>query len=180
MKTVALFGGSFNPPHIAHQMVCLYVLAVEPVDAVWMVPAFAHPFGKELAPFSDRLAMCALAAAPLGAGVEVCDVEGRLDRPTGRTLDTLRELGRRHPDICFRLVVGADILGEVDGWYRWDEIVRIARPIVVGRAGYGEAEVVLPAVSSTAVRARVAAGDSAVPLVSRAVMSYITSRGLYR
>ncbi len=48
MARVALFGGSFNPPHVAHQMVALYVLETQPVDELWFVPTYAHPFGKAL------------------------------------------------------------------------------------------------------------------------------------
>lgn len=180
MTTVALFGGSFNPPHVAHQMVCLYVLSVEPVDELWMVPTHKHPFNKSLVSFDDRFAMCELAAAPFGGRVRVDDIEREIEADANRTLETLRALRERHPDIRFRLVVGRDILDEVHNWYRWDEIERIAPPIVVGRAGYGDAEVALPNVSSTEVRDRIARGASAVPLVSCAVMDYIDARGLYR
>src|SRR5204862_8276407 len=72
---VALFGGSFNPPHIAHQLAALYVLETAPVDELWFVPAYEHAFGKPLAAFDDRLAMCKLTAAALGARARVSDVE---------------------------------------------------------------------------------------------------------
>jgi nicotinate-nucleotide adenylyltransferase len=180
MTTVAIFGGSFNPPHVAHQMVCLYVLSTEAVDELWMVPTYKHPFNKVLAPYDDRFAMCELAAAALGPRVKVSDIERELQSETGRTLDTLRALHERHPATSFRLVVGTDILDEAHKWHRWDEIERLAPPIVVGRAGYGDPDVALPNVSSTEVRARVARGDSAVPLVSRAAMDYMSRRGLYR
>ena len=49
MTRVALFGGSFNPPHVAHQLVALYILETQDVDELWFVPTYAHPFGKQLA-----------------------------------------------------------------------------------------------------------------------------------
>jgi nicotinate-nucleotide adenylyltransferase len=179
--TVALFGGSFNPPHVAHQMVALFVLETSEVDALWVIPTYRHPFNKALMPFAHRMAMCERAFGPLGERVALSAVEQELDMDASRTLDTLHELGRRHPELSFRLVVGADILGETDSWYRWDEIARLAPPIVVGRRGYpGPDELELPEVSSTEVRARLSRGDSALPLVSRAVMNYIAEHGLYR
>src|SRR5262249_5997352 len=39
-KRLAIFGGSFNPPHVAHQMACLYVLETQPVDHLLCVPAY--------------------------------------------------------------------------------------------------------------------------------------------
>jgi nicotinate-nucleotide adenylyltransferase len=187
-RAVALFGGSFNPPHLAHQMACLVVLETQPVDELWMIPTYRHVFGKELAPFDDRVEMCRRAARPFGERVRVSEVERELGAPQSRTLDTVMELRRRHPGTEFRLVIGEDILAERDAWYRWDDLVALAPPVVLGRAGRagdaadpaGPARLELPDISSTDVRARIARGESAVPLVPRAVMDYIAGRGLYR
>ncbi|HLU65748.1 MAG TPA: nicotinate (nicotinamide) nucleotide adenylyltransferase [Kofleriaceae bacterium] len=187
-RTVALFGGSFNPPHLAHQMVCLVVLETEPVDQVWMIPTHRHAFGKELAPYDDRVEMCRRAAAVFGGRVAVSTIEGELGRggAESRTLHTVEALRARHPDTGFRLVVGEDILAEKDSWYRWDDLVALAPLIVVGRHSENRAQeaagerIALPAISSTEVRARLGRGESALPLVPRAVMDYIAGRGLYR
>jgi nicotinate-nucleotide adenylyltransferase len=189
-RTVALFGGSFNPPHVAHQMVCLFVLETEAVDAVWMTPTYKHAFAKNLASFDDRIAMCELAATAFHGRVVVSRIEETVAQRPGftvsRTLHTLEALHAEYPNTTFRMVVGADILAERDKWYRWDEVVRLAPLIVVGRGGHalpaGSTELALdmPAVSSTEVRARIGRGESAVPLVPRSVMEYIGRRGLYR
>jgi nicotinate-nucleotide adenylyltransferase len=179
-RTIGLFGGSFNPPHVAHQMVMLYVLETCDLDALWMIPTYRHPFAKELVAFEHRCRMCELAAAALGARVEVSRIEGELARPVSRTLDTIEVLTARHPDTRFRLVIGADILHESHKWYRWDRIVELAPPIVVGRAGLDGAGVDMPAVSSTEIRARLGRGDSAEALVPRGVLRYIAEQGLYR
>lgn len=178
-RVAAVFGGSFNPPHVAHQIVCLYVLETAPVDVVWMIPCWRHPFHKPLAPFDDRLAMCRLAAAPFGDRVAVDDVERTLGGEASRTLDTLRALRARHPDTDLRLVIGSDVLGETDKWYRWEEVAALAPPLVVPRGGYAGG-FALPAVSSTEVRARIAAGGDGLPLVSRQIAAYIRQHGLYR
>ncbi len=187
--TVALFGGSFNPPHVAHALVALYVLETTPIDAVWLVPTWRHAFGKDLAPYDDRVAMCELAAGVLGERVAVSRVEEDVARVRGgdsRTLFTLEHLAVTHPAHHFRLLVGADILGEAAKWHRWDEVCRRAPPIVVGRGGVAApvgavvTELAMPAVSSTEVRRRLAAGEDAAGLVSRPVLGYIDRRGLYR
>ena len=181
---VALFGGSFNPPHVAHQLAALYVLETAAVDALWFVPAFEHAFGKPLVAFEDRLAMCQLAADALGPRVQVSDVERSLG---GRslTLRTVRRLTELHPEHAFSLVIGSDLTGDVPSWYRGDELARAIPFIVVGRrggrTGEGEPEqVVMPDVSSTAVRAALAAGKSPDGLVARAVLDYIRRKGLYQ
>jgi nicotinate-nucleotide adenylyltransferase len=181
-KHVALLGGSFNPPHVAHLMAAWWALATQPVDEVWLLPAFAHPFGKALAPFEDRVRMCELAAFAL-RGVHVCTAEQELagDPLVGKTARTLEHLREKHPTHRFSLVVGADVLPETGKWYRWDRVRELAGLIVVGREGYAAVPgaPLLPAVSSTEIRARLARGEDVSGLVPRRVVQYLEERGLY-
>lgn len=181
MTTVAVFGGSFNPPHIAHQMVCLYVLETESVDQILIVPTFRHPFEKQLAPFSDRVEMCQAMAAPFGTRAVVSTLEAELGGEASLTLRTLEALAARMPGVGLRLVIGADILAETPKWYRWNDVAALAPPLVVGRSGFpGDTEVELPAVSSTRIRSKLSAGESARGLVPRTVLQLIEMKGLYR
>jgi len=189
MRTVGLFGGSFNPPHIAHQLVGLYVLETL-VDEVWFVPTYAHAFGKNLMAFDHRVAMCELACAPLGARARVLRAEQELaqkpDFVASRTLDLIQHLAAQHPDVQLRLVVGADILGEKDKWHRWDDVVAAAPLIVLGRTGYElpagatATGVTMPEVSATKARELLAAKDPAAgSLLPQTVLRYIARHGLY-
>jgi len=180
MTTVAVFGGSFNPPHVAHVLAIAYVLSTADVDRVLVVPAHKHPFGKPLAPFDDRVRMCELAVLPFPRA-SVSRIEEKLD---GLTLHTLEALARDNPDWALRLVMGADLLLESDKWFRFEEVRKLAPPIVLGRAGVttpGAPPPMLPEISSTRVRELVAArawGELA-PLVPRAVIEHLRARGLY-
>jgi nicotinate-nucleotide adenylyltransferase len=182
---VALYGGSFNPPHVGHQMVALYVLETAPVDELWLLPAFEHALGKPLAPFADRLAMCELAAAALGPRVIVSDIERTLGAPS-RTLRTIRRLRELHPAHEFSLVIGADLLAEVATWFGGAELQATVPFVVVGRAGtegvaaQAAGPVKMPAVSSTEVRRSIAAGQPVDGLVPWAVLDYIYRLGLYK
>jgi nicotinate-nucleotide adenylyltransferase len=188
-RVVGLFGGSFNPPHVAHQLVALYVLETL-VDEVWFVPTYSHPFGKQLVTYDHRVAMCELAAAPLGARARVSRVEQELaqkpDFVASRTLDLVEHLYASFPDVELRLVVGADILGETDKWYRWDDLVARAPLIVVGRGGYAlppgsqSTGIEMPEVSATRIRELLAHKDPAVSaLLPQTVLRYIARHGLY-
>ncbi len=181
MSKVAIFGGSFNPPHLGHQVLCLMLLEACEVDEVWLVPTYRHTFGKALAPFEHRQAMCERMAAPFGVRALVSHVERDLDADTSRMLDTLQELERRHPEHEFRLAIGADILLETDKWHRWQEVIALAPPLIFGRRGYAGGDLPAPPeISSTLIRERLAAGKSAVPLVPRSVQDYADEHGLYR
>ncbi|HEY0838599.1 MAG TPA: nicotinate-nicotinamide nucleotide adenylyltransferase, partial [Vulgatibacter sp.] len=173
--------GSFNPPHVGHLLVTAYVLATAEVDEVWLLPSYRHPFGKRLAPFPDRVEMCRLLASYFASGVEVSTVEEDLGGE-GRTIDTLRHLIPLHPRHDFRLVVGSDILDEAPKWRSWDEIARLAPLIVVARGGHphplarGPA---MPEVSSTEVRALLAARGDTGGMVPRKILDYLDARTLY-
>jgi nicotinate-nucleotide adenylyltransferase len=179
---VAVFGGSFNPPHLGHVLVCSLVLATEDLDRVLVVPAYQHPFAKALAPFDDRVTMCELALGSM-RGVEVSRVEEELGGES-RTLRTLEHLSQQHPDWQLRLIIGADVLVEAPRWFGFDAIARLAPPIVVGRTGYAPPRpgaVLVPDVSSTQVRAAIERGDwdDAAGLVPRRVLEYARAKRLY-
>jgi nicotinate-nucleotide adenylyltransferase len=192
-QTIALFGGSFNPPHVGHQLAGLWLLETQAVDELWLVPTFTHVFGKQLADYEHRLAMCELAAAALGPRVRVSTAEGELARAPGfvasRTFDLLVHLEHRHPRVQFRLAIGADILAETDRWHRWDEVAKRAPPIVIARPGFaGGVGAGTPMVSSTHIRAMLARAkdlgaaavhDELSALVPARVLRYIAAHGLY-
>jgi nicotinate-nucleotide adenylyltransferase len=179
---VAIFGGSFNPPHVAHVLSCALVLSVEEVQRIVVVPAYRHPFGKPLAPFDDRVRMCEIAVACL-QGVEVSRVEQDLGGES-RTLRTLEHFAQTQPAWRLRLVIGADIVAEAPRWFGFDAIAKLAPPIVLGRVGVaapGAGPALLPEVSSTQVRAAIARGawSDVEGVVPRAVLAYVRARGLY-
>jgi nicotinate-nucleotide adenylyltransferase len=181
-KQVALLGGSFNPPHVAHLMAAYWALATQGVAEVWLLPAFQHPFGKSLAAFEDRVRMCELAAAGV-RGVHVCTAERELagDPLVGKTARILEHLVLKHPTNRFALLVGADILPDTPKWYRWDRVQALARIVVVGREGYPPVPgaPALPAISSTAIREAVARGEDVGAWVPRRVCAYIREHRLY-
>jgi len=181
MTRVALLGGSFNPPHVAHQMLALWALSTDAADEVWLMPCHQHAFHKKLVAIEHRRAMCELAAAPLPAGrVQVTSVEQTLGAPS-RTLRTLQHLHAERPDLELALLIGADILQEKDSWYRFDEIERLARILAVGRVGFPSPGAVpdLPPISSTQIRAALAGGENPAHLVPAAVLGYIRAHQLY-
>ncbi|MGB8330724.1 MAG: nicotinate (nicotinamide) nucleotide adenylyltransferase [Polyangiales bacterium] len=181
-RRIAIYGGSFDPPHLGHVLSVAWALSTADIDAVLIVPTWKHAFNKAHgASFEERMAICALAFALL-RGVEISDVERRLDG-VSRTLDTLNALRMEHPDALFRLLIGSDVLPTTDRWHRWDEVVKIAPPLVVGREGYpapSDCAISIPNVNSTEIRSRLARAGDVTGLVPSNVIEHIRSRGLYQ
>jgi nicotinate-nucleotide adenylyltransferase len=181
---VVLYGGAFDPPHLGHVAVAEAARARFDVERL-VVLVGEHPAHRAVhASAADRLAL-ALAAFPHD--------EVRLD-PCPRTVELLR--AEHFDDPVF--VVGADQFRGFLAWTEPAEVLQRARLAVATRPGFprGELDAVLeqldrperviffeiqpnPA-ASTAVRARVAAGESLDGLVPPAVARLVEERGLYR
>ncbi len=178
---IALFGGAFDPPHVGHFLAAGYVLATADVDRVWLMPSYRHPFGKRMASFEHRVEMCRRMAALYATGVEVTRVEEEVPGE-GRTVDTLEHLVAKYPDDTFRLVIGSDVIKDAPLWKRFDRVVELAPPILLARGGHPHAHargVLLPEVSSTEVRCRIASGELPEELVARPVLAYVREHRLY-
>lgn len=186
--SVALYGGSFNPPHIGHQFAIIYALAVaDPgFDRLWIMPTWKHPFDKALVPFEDRVAMCFDMARPFGGRVEVSRIEEELGLQKGApsyTINTIEELRARHPTTKFTMVIGADLVTERERWHRWPELAPMLDFFVVGRAGTDtkfDDRPEIPSITSTEIRARVHNGLDCSRWMDARVWRYIKARGLYR
>jgi nicotinate-nucleotide adenylyltransferase len=184
-RTVALLGGSFDPPHLGHVALARWALETGEVDEVWFVPCRCHPFGKRLSPWEDRMAMCQHAIDTLGERVRVDPIEAHLglpDRPS-HTIDTVRALSTRHPGVAFRLLGGSDIAGQIRRWREAEKLMALAPPLFAQRHGHeqereaGEAD--LPDISSSDVQRRFRGGEPISELVSPGVAAHISERGLY-
>lgn len=177
-RTLAVFGGSFDPPHLAHTLAVAFTLAAHPVDRVLVVPAFRHAFDKPLCPFEHRVKMCEIAMRDL-ARVEVSRIEAELGG-TSRTLHTLEALQARYPDAALRLVLGSDLLAETAAWHAYDHITELAPPIVLGRPGSAPPDApVLPDLSSTEARRRLREGLPTEGLLDPLVAAYARTHALY-
>jgi len=183
---LAVFGGSFDPPHVAHLLAVSYVLATAEVTEVLVAPAFEHAFGKRLAPFAQRLELCRRCFGDLER-VTVSPLEAELPRPN-YTVRLLERLRADHPGRPLRLVIGSDVLAETSAWFEYERVLELAPPLVLARVGHerpGLGPAVLPDVSSTHVRGLLARRQDAdaarelAGLVPRRVLEHIAAAGLY-
>ena len=190
--SVALFGGSFNPPHVGHLAVAEACAEGAGLSRVVWVPAATPPHKQGhagMAPASSRLALVRAAVAG-NERFEVSDAEvARGD--VSYTVDTVRALAERGGgDLA--LILGADSLAGFASWREPRAILALARLVVYGRPGADLGDVPpwvmdrvtrvagpLIDLSSTEIRARIGAGRTVRYLVPDAVRAEIAARGLY-
>ena len=139
MKTVGIFGGTFDPMHRGHLSVAMNAIASGSVDEVWMMISpenpFKHGFLITPAPLRVEMARLLVGSMKAGASVKVSDFELSLPTPT-YAITTLRALRRANPDCRFRQIVGADNVADFDKWRESDAILRDFGLIVYPRPGY--------------------------------------------
>ena len=206
MSRIGIFGGSFNPIHLAHLILAERARVERALDTVLFVPA-AHPPHKPpqsagvLAPAERRLRMVELAVEG-NPGFEASSLELEREGPS-YTLLTVRQVRqRRGPEAELFLVMGADSVLDVPNWWHAEELAREAEVIALERPGFaldegleglvpvlgerwvrrvGELRVRAPllGISATEIRRRLAAGESVRYMVPAPVLEYISAYGLY-
>jgi nicotinate-nucleotide adenylyltransferase len=193
LKRLGMFGGAFDPPHVAH--VALARAAVEQLklDELRIFPTGdAWHKAQALSAAEHRLALARIAFGDLPHTV-VDDRELRRPGPT-YTVDTLRELKAEQPQAELFLIMGEDQAVSLTRWREWQAIPSLATICMAARASTNaDAPRALPAEaelkllrlpempeSATEVRERVAAHEGIDHLVPPGVARYIDRHSLYR
>ena len=126
---IGILGGSFDPPHLCHQLLALSTLAIEPIEMLWIIPCANHPFQKKMSPIKDRIAMCKLAFGRLNKNVRVVPLEEYLPTPnyTARTLEVIHQL---RPGIELYFTIGSDIIPQIVKWHEPEKIIKLCKIII--------------------------------------------------
>ena len=180
-KSIIYYGGSFNPPHIAHIMMVSALRAYFPKARLWIAPTYQHAFNKSLMPFELRVEMLQKSIGHL-PGVEVSTIERDLHDSTSYTIDVVRSIHAKNPEAKIWIVVGSDIVPTLPQWREYDEILKLSQFLIFPRAGYDNAMALkipmLPDVSSSEIREKIKNGDSIRGLVPAAVYELLVSSDL--
>jgi nicotinate-nucleotide adenylyltransferase len=190
MSRIGIFGGSFDPVHLGHQLVAQAALEELQLDRVFFVPAAQSPFKPDhkLAPASQRAAMLRLAlAAKTWAEIDTQE----LDRGgVSYTIDTVSNFRQRLPGAELFYLIGADHVAQLPKWRHAAELAKLATFVVIPRPG--EPPVPTPAgfrlqwlnghpvtISASDIRSRVQGHRPVDLLVGPAVAEFIRNNRLY-
>jgi nicotinate-nucleotide adenylyltransferase len=138
-RAVALFGGTFDPPHTGHVAVAQAVQRRFHLDLVYFVPSSRppHKSQRELTAFIHRYTMVALACAE-----HPSFVPSLAEAPAGGpphvfyTIDTIRRYHREHPDDHLYFIVGADQFLELPTWKNYESLLDACDFIIASRPGF--------------------------------------------
>lgn len=200
---ILVYGGTFDPPHVAHVRLPPLVADALNCARLLYVTARVNPLKTDTQPSADahRLAMLTLALAE-NPDAELCTIELERDGPS-YTIDTLRELHARNgPSSELILLIGADQALNFHEWKDWRQIIELAEPAVMLRPPWNRqhfdselhdrydddeaqwwlsrvVDVPMIDVNAADLRHRLAAGGSVDGQLDPAVVQYIREHRLY-
>lgn len=198
---LGLFGGTFDPIHYGHLVLAEQCRQQCRLDKIWFVPAGQPPHKSKsaISAARHRVEMVELAIAG-HPDFELCTLETDRAGPS-YSVQTLEQLSAERPDAKLFFLIGSDSLAELPTWREPQRIVQLAQLVVARRSGAPPAslaelqscmdraqldrlsehtvEISAVGISSTEIRARVAAGRTIRYLIPRAVEVYIETHGLY-
>ena len=194
---IALFGGSFDPPHLGHKTVIDHLLASGLVDQVWLVPSGVGRYDKKSqASVAERMAMTELFLDEYYHGkpelrIETCDAEGKIEESA--TYRLMCYLKQRHPEFSFAVLIGADNIDKLSTWKFPEQLKAEVNFLAVKRIGQSlprklpnnvtvlpDLGLALSSVSSSQIRAEIAKGQNCQGLTAASVWRLIEDLRLYR
>lgn len=199
MKKYGIFGGSFNPIHYGHLMICEYIKEEMGLDKVIFIPT-GNPPHKELElSAEDRYEMVRLAISP-NPDFEISDIETTRVNMS-YTVDTIRELKKIYKEEKLYFLIGLDSLFQLKTWMKIGDLSQEIEFVVALRPGYLDKEEInkeidflrenfgtkinliktpLYEISSTDLRDRIREGKSLRYLIPKKVLDYIEESGFYK
>lgn len=199
MKKYGIFGGSFNPIHYGHLMICEYIKEEMGLDKVIFIPT-GNPPHKELElSAEDRYEMVRLAISP-NPDFEISDIETTRVKKS-YTVDTIRELKKIYKEEKLYFLIGLDSLFQLKTWMKIGDLSQEIEFVVALRPGYLDKEEInkeidflrenfgtkinliktpLYEISSTDLRDRIHEGKSLRYLIPKKVLDYIEESGFYK
>lgn len=199
---IAVFGGTFDPPHYGHIKLAQFLIDHSHAEIVVFVPAYIppHKYDMAISSFADRVAMLKLA---LGNNKKfiVSLIEEQEKRSPSYSYDTMESLARIYPNDELLFIIGYDSLLQLHTWKRAKEFLQRWRVLTYPRDDISNSnsyrleewwdeatckllyDSVIDArklpISSTAVRNRLVKSASTNTLITKAVEQYIIEHNLY-
>jgi len=132
MKKIAIFGGTFNPPHIGHQQIIKYLINKIQLEKLYIIPSM--PWQKtNILNSMHRINMCRLCFNNISSNIYIDDFEINKPAPS-YTIDTLKYFKNLYPNNELIFIIGFDQLANLNSWKEWQKLFNYANFYIIKRA----------------------------------------------
>lgn len=131
MGNIAIYGGSFDPPHKGHKLLAENLAKECNADKVIIIPAYSSPFKDgTVADSADRLTMCRHTFTdPI---FEVSSIEINREGKS-YTVDTIKDIKKYYPNDNLFLFMGDDMFLSLANWYKYQELLSLCTIVTATR-----------------------------------------------
>ncbi len=190
---IGIFGGTFDPIHHGHLIMASCAYERLKLDKVYFMPAGNQPLKEGESPFNQRLEMIKLSIEN-DSRMSYTDIEDSSE--PSYTYNTIMKLNSICDDELF-FIMGADSFESIERWYKYEELLKEIKIIVVDRLGSSnlfnlqekykdiakEINILkgpIIEISSTEIRNKVKKGQGIRYLVPERIIQYIDYENLYK
>ena len=183
---IAIYGGTFDPPTLAHEAIMRACLAKAGVDELWIMPSGIRTDKLDMSSDTLRLGLLGLLIDVEFSDLPVVlsDFEMKLPKPT-ETYKTVTVIEEAYPEYRFWYVFGADSIESMPDWHNGEWLRRNLNILAVPRAGYELpaetshlkhleiGEIAMAGISSSGVRQALKQGKPIEHLVNPIIAEYL-------
>ncbi len=138
---ITIFGGSFNPPHLGHQIVISQTFELIPnIQELWLLPDYQHSFAKNkhFAKAATRLKLVkklqkSTNSEKTPVKIETCCLDHKM---SGHTIDHLTYLQKQYPQHTFSFLIGSDNLKTFHKWPQYKKLLKLMKFYIYPRANF--------------------------------------------
>jgi nicotinate-nucleotide adenylyltransferase len=129
---IAIFGGSFDPPHIGHQEIIKGALKNLDIDLLFVIPTFLNPFKNSSFTPAKKRASWIKCMIKKYTKAKVLDYEIQQNRPTP-TIETIKYIEKQYKPKKIYLIIGADNIETLHKWKDFKELEKRVKFVVASR-----------------------------------------------
>ncbi len=193
-RKIALFGGTFNPPHIGHYLIAKEVIKQYGISKVFFVPAYIPPH-KNAADIIDAKHREKMVKLLINNEKDLKFSDYELKRKKiSYTIDTVKYFLKKYPDDEIYFIAGSDAFYFVDKWKKSEELLKLVQFIVYIRREYPKEKITkkfpdikilwaghgLINIASTSIREKIKNGIDCRDELGEKIFKYIEKNRLYK
>lgn len=174
---LALFGGSFNPPHRGHHEIMRHLYNDSKINTILISPSYNHPYQKKSISYHHRLEMCRELVSEFSEKVYVTEIEAEVEEKYSFTIEVVKKLKTLYLCDRFFLVLGSDCKHDLKNWHRFEDLKKEVEFYFIPRSGFEDSKFMN--ISSSEIRRLIREGLSWENFVPDKIAHYIKRHELY-